>query len=134
MKLYALTFRSWLLAVCCLTFFANVATGQNPAAKEGKVLKNVFVFNFGEEVATAQIDSLKADFLSLPALVDGMVSAEWGMDLKNRQKHCLILTFTTEDAQQRYGSHPVHKAIPTKYAHLLKEGFKMEIVNFWASP
>ncbi|MBX2871866.1 MAG: Dabb family protein [Saprospiraceae bacterium] len=134
MKLYTTALRGWLLATCLLTFFGNFSLAQDLAQKEGKMLKNVFIFNFGEDVATTGIDSLKADFLSLPALVDGMVSAEWGVDLKSAQKHCLILTFTTEEAQQRYGNHPIHKAIPTKYAHLLKEDFKMEIVNFWAVP
>ncbi len=134
MKLYTSSLRGWLLAAACLMCYSTFALAQNQAPKEGKILKNVFIFNFGENVATTGIDSLKADFLSLPALVDGMVSAEWGVDLKSAQKHSLILTFTTEEAQQRYGNHPVHKAIPTKYAHLLKEGFKMEIVNFWAVP
>ena len=134
MKFYTSSLRGWVLTACCLMCLSNFALAQNQAQKEGQILKNVFIFNFGEDVSAAGIDSLKADFLSLPALVDGMVSAEWGGDLKSAKKHCLILTFTSEEAQQRYGNHPVHKAIPTKYAHLLKDGFKMEIVNFWAVP
>lgn len=134
MKLYPFALRSWLLTACCVAFLANFVVAQNQAEKEGKILKKVFIFSYGEQVTTIQIDSIKADFLSLPALVDGMVSAEWGTDTKKNQKHCLILTFTSDDAHARYVNHPVHKAIPTKFAHLLKEGFKMEIVNFWAVP
>jgi quinol monooxygenase YgiN len=107
--------------------------GQEVADKEGKILKKVFIFTYGEQVSAEQIDSVKTDFLALPALVDGMISAEWGKDTQNSQKHCLIMTFTDEDAHERYVNHPIHKGLGTKFGHLF-EGFKMEGAYFWTEP
>ncbi len=112
----------------------NVILAQDSADKEGMIRKKVFIFTYADYVTAAQIDSVKADFLSLPALVDGMISAEWGKDSKNTQKHCLILTFTNNEAHERYANHPIHKALGSKFAHLRREGFSMKIANFWAKP
>ncbi len=134
MKLFNITFRSWLLAAFCIAFMGNAALAQSTSDKEGKIRKKVFIFIYAEHVQSVQIDSVKSDFLALPELVDGMISAEWGKDTNNTQKHCLILTFTIDEAHERYVNHPIHKAIPTKFAHLTKEGFEMKIANFWAKP
>lgn len=133
MKISNITIRTSILTLFILTFSGHSLLGQELADKEGKIRKKVFIFTFGEQVTAEQIDSVKTDFLALPALVDGMISAEWGKDTDNTQKHCLILTFTDDEAHDRYANHPIHQGLGTKFGHLF-EGFKMEGAYFWTEP
>ena len=133
MKSSKFTFRALLLAAICMTIMGHSLTAQELADKEGKIRKKVFIFTYNEEVTAAQIDSVKADFLSLPALVDGMISAEWGKDSENNQKHCLILTFTSDEAHERYVNHPIHQGLGPKFGHLF-EGGEMVGAYFWTEP
>ena len=65
-------FRTILIALSCV-ICSTAALSQTLADKEGKIRKKVFIFTYAEGIAAEQIDSVKADFLALPSLVDGMI-------------------------------------------------------------
>ncbi|ECD5143716.1 Dabb family protein [Salmonella enterica subsp. enterica serovar Caracas] len=80
------------------------------------MIRHILLIQFTVETSIEQIEAVRIGFLSMPTGVEGVTTVEWGENNspegKNAgYKHCVIMTFTDQQARKRYLHHPKHKAL-----------------------
>lgn len=90
------------------------------------MIRHVLLIHFADKTSVKQIEVVRKAFLSMPELVEGVTSVEWGENNSPEGKnagytHCVMMTFTDKRARQRYLLHPKHEVLKKIFRPVLKE-------------
>lgn len=87
------------------------------------MIRHLLFIQFKDDATPGQIDALGALFTAIPDKIDGVVSAEWGVNNSPEHKnrgftHAVVMTFADEAGRQNYLPHPEHKALKAVFGPL----------------
>lgn len=90
------------------------------------MIRHILLIKFQDSAELADIDRVKSLFDAIPDKVDGVVSVEWGLNDSPENKnqgytHCVLMTFTNEQARQHYLPHPEHESLKEVFLPLLED-------------
>lgn len=90
------------------------------------MIRHLLLIKFKESAKPLAIEHLKGLFESMPDKIEGVTSVEWGMNDSPEGKnkgytHSVFMTFSGEDARQRYLPHPEHEALKQVLRPLLED-------------
>lgn len=90
------------------------------------MIRHILLIKFKQDAPESELLRLKALFEAMPNLIDGVVSVEWGENDSPEDKnqgytHSVLMTFSDEEARQRYLPHPEHEALKKVFRPLLAD-------------
>lgn len=90
------------------------------------MIRHILLIRFKQHVTSSEIANLKCLFEDIPSKIEGVSSVEWGINNSPEEKnqgytHSVLMTFTDEDARQRYLPHPEHDALKVVFRPILED-------------
>lgn len=98
------------------------------------MLRHVVLFQFKNEVTTAEVQEVANAFAALPAKIKEIADFEWGTDvsvekLNQGLTHGFVVSFKSEKDRDAYLPHPEHQ----KFVDLAKPRIeKVVVFDYWA--
>lgn len=90
------------------------------------MIRHILLIKFKPEAEQSKIENVRELFDSMPAKVEGVESAEWGLNdspegLEQGFTHAVMMTFADEQARQNYLPHPEHEALKAVFVPLVDD-------------
>ncbi|WBA09533.1 Dabb family protein [Salinivibrio kushneri] len=90
------------------------------------MIRHVLLVRFTANARDDQIQALKDKFESMPSVIDGVESVEWGENNSPEGKdhgytHVIVMTFRDDAARERYLPHPEHEALKAILRPILED-------------
>ncbi|OOE90749.1 Dabb family protein [Salinivibrio sharmensis] len=90
------------------------------------MIRHVLIVRFIANARDEQIQALKDKFESMPSVIDGVSSVEWGENNSPEGKdqgytHVIMMTFRDDAARQHYLPHPEHEALKAIFRPILED-------------
>lgn len=90
------------------------------------MIRHILLVKFKPEAAASDIERVRVLFQSMTTRVEGVESVEWGLNdspegLNRGFTHAVLMTFTDEQARQRYLPHPEHEALKAVFVPLVED-------------
>ena len=90
------------------------------------MIRHILLIKFKAGVGAAQIESVKALFEATPTKIEGVLSAEWGLNdspegLNKDFTHAVFMTFADAAARDHYLPHPQHDALKQVFVPLVQD-------------
>ncbi|EHL5467390.1 Dabb family protein [Salmonella enterica subsp. houtenae serovar 44:z36,[z38]:-] len=81
-----------------------------------KMIRHILLMKFDDNTPRKQLSLIQAGFLSIPDVLSGVLSVEWGANNSPEGKnagftHCVMMTFMDESTRAEYLCHPEHLAL-----------------------
>lgn len=89
------------------------------------MIRHILFIQFNTVVENFEIDIVRKLFVGLRNKIDGVLDVEWGEndspEMKNKgYTHCVFMTFSDENARQRYLQHSEHKELKKMFKPFLQ--------------
>ncbi|MDB1125186.1 Dabb family protein [Vibrio algarum] len=90
------------------------------------MIRHIMLIETKPEATTEEMDAAKQAFMQISRLIDGIVEVEWGINdsLEGKNKNydlAILMTFSDEEARQRYLPHPEHEALKVHFRKIIKD-------------
>jgi hypothetical protein len=90
------------------------------------MIRHILFISFSDDATEEQIDKIRFTFLQIKEKVDGIENVEWGINDSQEGKnrgftHCVLMTFSDEQARQRYLPHPAHEKLKIIFRPVLRD-------------
>lgn len=113
---------------------AVMASRQQAAEQETKVLRHVVLFKFKETATAEQVAGIERAFAGLKSQIDEIEDFEWGTNnspegLSQDFTHCFFVTFKSEADRDAYLPHAAHQKFVEQVKPLLEKAL---VVDYWA--
>lgn len=90
------------------------------------MIRHILLITFTDNASATAIEQVKMAFLHMTEKVEGVQAVEWGYNDSPEGKnagftHCVMMTFSDEQARQRYLPHPRHDELKAIFRPVLKD-------------
>ncbi|MFZ5178767.1 Dabb family protein [Enterobacter kobei] len=90
------------------------------------MIRHILFIAFVSDITSENLDRVREGFLGIPAVVDGVLGVEWGVNdsLENKSAgytHSVMMTFLDDSALHRYLRHPEHEKLKKIFRPFLRD-------------